>query len=237
MAIATREAPPFAIEGSDGQWHGLAIDLWRQIALERGYRYHFVKTDLDGMIDGVASGQYAASVGALTITAAREEKVDFTHPFYATGFGIAVPRAAPAWLSLMRNFFTLNFLKAVLALSALLLLVGLLFWLAERKANSEEFGAHAGGIWSGFWFSAVTMTTVGYGDKAPKTPTGKAIALVWMFAAIIIISTFTGMIASSLTAEQISGAVQGPDDLASVHVGSIGNSASDDWLSERRHSL
>ena len=41
-----------------------------------------------------------------------------------------------------------------------------------------------------------------------------------------------GMIASSLTADKISGAVQGPDDLASVHVGSIGNSASDDWLSD-----
>jgi ABC-type amino acid transport substrate-binding protein len=230
LIIATREAPPFAIRNKDGEWSGLAINLWRDIAAEHGYNYRFVETDLPGMIDGVADGRFDASVGALTITAAREAKVDFTHPFYPTGFGIAVRKSPNNWTSLLGNFFTLDFLKAVLALSALLLIVGVLFWLAERKHNSGEFSEGARGIGSGFWFSAVTMTTVGYGDKAPRTPAGKAIALVWMFAAIIIISTFTGMIASSLTAGRLSGTVAGPDDLPRVTVGSIDGSATDDWL-------
>ncbi|MEJ2410014.1 MAG: transporter substrate-binding domain-containing protein [Novosphingobium sp.] len=234
MQIATREAPPFAMKGDDGQWHGLAIDLWRSIAAENGYAYRFVETDLDDMIDGVADGRYEASVGALTITADREEKVDFTQPFTTTGFGIAVRKSPTAWLALMQNFFTWDFFKAVLALSALLLFVGFLFWLAERKKNPEEFAGNASGIGSGFWFSAVTMTTVGYGDKAPRTPAGKAIALVWMFAAIIIISTFTGMIASSLTAGRLTGAINGPDDLPQVAVGSIGGTASDEWLRRER---
>lgn len=230
LAVATRIAPPFAMKGEDGQWQGLAIDLWRQIAQENGYRFHFVETDLPGMVDGVAQGRYDASVGALTVTAAREERVDFTHPFYATGFGIAVQREPSAWMSLAKNFFTFAFLKAILALSALLLGVGALFWLVERKHNTEEFGTGVRGLFAGFWFSAVTMTTVGYGDKAPRTAAGKAIALVWMFAAIIIISTFTGMIASSLTADRIAGAIAGPDDLAPATVGSIRGSASDEWL-------
>ncbi|MCJ2177077.1 transporter substrate-binding domain-containing protein [Novosphingobium sp. 2580] len=234
MHIATREAPPFAMKGADGQWHGLAIDLWRSIAAEQGYDYRFVETGLDDMVDGVADGRYAASVGALTITADREEKVDFTQPFTTTGFGIAVRKSPTAWLALMQNFFTWGFFKAVLALSALLLLVGFLFWLAERKRNPEEFADNASGIGSGFWFSAVTMTTVGYGDKAPRTPAGKAIALVWMFTAIIIISTFTGMIASSLTAGRLTGAITRPDDLAQVAVGSISGTASDDWLRRER---
>ncbi|MCJ2185291.1 transporter substrate-binding domain-containing protein [Novosphingobium beihaiensis] len=234
MRIATREAPPFAMKGEDGQWHGLAIDLWDSIANENGYAYRFVETDLDDMIDGVADGRYDASVGALTITADREEKVDFTQPFTTTGFGIAVRKSPTAWLALMQNFFTWDFFKAVLALSALLLFVGFLFWLAERKKNPEEFADNASGIGSGFWFSAVTMTTVGYGDKAPRTPAGKAIALVWMFAAIIIISTFTGMIASSLTAGRLAGAIAGPDDLPKVTVGSIGGTASDEWLRQER---
>lgn len=230
LTVATRAAPPFAMKGPDGQWQGLAIGLWRDIAREHGYTYHFVETDLAGMIDGVADGRYDASVGALTVTSAREKKVDFTHPFIATGFGIAVHKSPTAWMSLLRNFFTVGFLKAVLALSALLLVVGFLFWLAERKHNSEEFADSSRGIWSGFWFSAVTMTTVGYGDKAPRTAAGKAIALVWMFAAILIISTFTGMIASSLTTDRITGAIGGPDDLHGAAVGSIRGSASDDWL-------
>ena len=234
MAIATREAPPFAMKDEYGEWDGIAIDLWRNIAAERGYRYRLVESDLAGMIDGVATGRYDASVGALTITSAREEKVDFTQPFYATGFGIAVRKSPTAWFSLFQNFFTWGFFKAVLALSAVLLFVGVLFWLAERKRNPEEFAEGAKGIGSGFWFSAVTMTTVGYGDKAPRTPAGKAIALVWMFAAIIIISTFTGMIASSLTAGRLAGTISGPDDLPGVTVGSIKGSATDEWLTGER---
>lgn len=230
MRIATREAPPFVERSEDGQWTGLAIDLWRSIADERGYQFEFVETDLKGMVDGVADGRFDASVGALTVTAEREQKVDFTHPFYATGFGIVTAKDPSAWLSLFRNFFTWQFLQAILALSALLLVVGVLFWLAERKRNTEEFAESARGIFSGFWFSAVTMTTVGYGDKAPRTWPGKIIALVWMFAAILITSTFTGLIASSLTADRLSGTVRGPADLPSVRVGSIAGSASDEWL-------
>lgn len=230
MQIATREAPPFVQRSADGQWQGLAIDLWRSIADERGYQFEFVETDLAGMVDGVADGRFAASVGALTVTAERERKVDFTHPFYATGFGIVTAKDPSAWLSLFRNFFTWQFLQAILALSAVLLVVGVLFWLAERKRNSEEFAHGPRGIFSGFWFSAVTMTTVGYGDKAPRTWPGKVLALVWMFAAILITSTFTGLIASSLTADRLLGTVGGPEDLPSVRVGSIQGSASDEWL-------
>lgn len=230
MTIATHEAPPFAIKGPDGHWSGLAIDLWRDIAKEQGLSTHFQETDLNGMVDGVASGKYAASVGALTVTPRRETRIDFTQPFYTTGFGIVTGNAPPGWLVLFRNFFTWSFLQAVLLLAGLLLLVGLLFWWVERDANDEFGGRTLRGIGSGFWFSAVTMTTVGYGDKAPKTTAGRIIAVVWMFAAIIIISTFTGLIASSLTESRLGGKIRGQDDLKTASVGSIRGSASDDWL-------
>ncbi len=234
MTVATREAPPFVIKGDDGEWHGLAIDLWRDIARERQLKYRFVDTDLKGMVQGVADGRYDISVGALTVTPQREQVVDFTHPFHTTGFGIVVGKAPPSWLLLLRNFFTWSFLQAVLLLLALLAVIGLLFWLAERKHNKEEFGGGTlSGIASGMWFSAVTMTTVGYGDKAPRSWAGKALALVWMFGAIIIISTFTGMIASSLTEGRLSGRINGPDDLSGTTIGSIQGSAAEEWLNDR----
>lgn len=233
MTIATREAPPFVIREADGQWSGLAIDLWRDVAEDLGVDHIVEETDLAGMVDGVATGRFDASVGALTITPSREARVDFSHPFHTTGFGIVVAKAPPSWWLLLANFFSWQFLTAVVALCALLLVVGTLFWLAERRGNQEEFGGGAAhGIGSGFWFSAVTMTTVGYGDKAPRTLAGKLVALVWMFGAILIISTFTGMIASSLTEGRLSGGIQGPNDLARASVGSIRGSAADEWLGD-----
>lgn len=230
LVVATHEAPPFATKRPDGTWSGLAIVLWRDIARDLGLKSEFRETDLADMIDGVADGRFDASVGAMTVTAPREAQIDFTHPYCTTGFGIVTDRAPPAWLSLLHNLFTWSFLQAVLALAALLAFVGLLFWWVERRANPEQFGRGWRGVFSGFWFSAVTMTTVGYGDKAPRTLPGKAIATVWMFAAILIISTFTGMIASSLTAGRLVGAIQNADDLRGAKVGSIEASAAQGWL-------
>lgn len=231
LTVATHEAPPFAMRGADGGWHGLAIDLWKRVARDEKLDYRFVPASLDDMVEGVRDGRFDASVGALTVTPEREARIDFTHPYFTTGFGIVARKAPPMWLSLLTNFFSWGFLQAVLALAALLGVVGLVFWLVERRANADQFGGGPlRGLGSGLWFSAVTMTTVGYGDKAPATAAGKAIALVWMFAAILIISTFTGTIASSLTAGRLAGAIEGPDDLAHVAVGSIRGSASDAWL-------
>ena len=231
VTVATREAPPFAMKDTRGEWSGLAIDLWRDVARDQGLRYRFAEASLADMVDGVADGRYAASVGALTVTPAREARIDFTHPFYTTGFGIATAQTTPGWLLLMRNFFSWGFLQAVIALAAVLLVIGTLFWLAERHANRDDFGGKASrGIAAGFWFSAVTMTTVGYGDKAPKTLAGKVLAVVWMFGAILIISTFTGMLASSLTESRLNGAIRSVDDLGAARVGSISGSAADGWL-------
>ena len=131
----------------------------------------------------------------------------------------------------VKSFFSPAFLTSVATLALLLGLVGVLFWLAERRGNPEEFRRDpVRGIGDGFWFSAVTMTTVGYGDKAPRTIAGRLIALVWMFTAIIILSTFTGMIASSLTASRINATIRGPADLPDVEVGTVGDSAGDDWM-------
>jgi ABC-type amino acid transport substrate-binding protein len=119
-------------------------------------------------------------------------------------------------------------------LSLLLLVVGALVALAERRHNPEQFGGSIlSGIGSGFWWSAVTMTTVGYGDKAPRTVIGRVLGLIWMFATIIIISSFTASITSSLTISELSSNIRNPEDLGEVRVGTVEGSTSARYLEER----
>ena len=79
----------------------------------------------------------------------------------------------------------------------------------------------AKGLGHGIWWAAVTMTTVGYGDKAPKTFGGRVVAIFWMFVSIIIIASFTATITTSLTIGGLRGNVRGFHDLPNVRVGSI----------------
>jgi ABC-type amino acid transport substrate-binding protein len=225
LIIGTRVVPPFVIE-ENGEYTGLTVHLWEHIASEMDLNYRFEQTSIQNMIEGAADSTYFASASALTITADREQLVDFTHPYIVTGLGIAVSYKPAGVLQAFKAIFSGDFLWVVTLLIGLLLFWGLLVWIFERHENTEEFGGSAAeGIGSGFWWAAVTMTTVGYGDKSPRTVGGRIVGFIWMFAAIILISFFTASIASSLTVTQLDSRVSGPEDLPNVRVGALQNSA------------
>lgn len=235
LRVAIKSAAPFAIQDQDGNWQGITVDLWSYLSRKLGLSYSFVDTDLEGMLNMLGTGEIDVAAAALTITSDREAEFDFTHPFHVTGLSIAVPRKSEAgWLDLLLQLLSVKFLKAILLLGSVLLGVGILLWLAERKRNPEQFGKGVlEGLGSGFWWSAVTMTTVGYGDKSPVTFFGRFVAVIWMFAAIIIISGFTAGIASALTVGGLQGPIQGPEDLGKARVGTVGASTSSLYLENR----
>jgi len=53
------------------------------------------------------------------------------------------------------------------------------------------------------WWTIVTMTTVGYGDMAPTTTGGRALAVIIMFFGISLIAIVTGTISSIFTTRKI----------------------------------
>jgi polar amino acid transport system substrate-binding protein len=232
MTVATREAPPFAYQDAEGQWTGIAIDLWKRIAEANDYEYRFVELGLNEMLEAVVQGEVDAAVAALTITGDRERVLDFSHPFHSAGLAIAVPVRGSTPLALMTRFLSPAFLAVVAALLGLLVAVGVLIWLAERRVNAQFQKQPLAGIGSGVWWSAVTMTTVGYGDKAPQTPFGRAIAMVWMFAALIVISTFTAAITTALTVNELDASVNGINDLRTKRVLTLAGSTSDRFLTD-----
>ena len=234
LIVGTKEAPPFSMKTADGQWTGLSINLWRQIATELNLQFEFRELALKQLLEGVTDGSLDTAVAALTITPEREKDFDFTHAFYTTGLGIAVAvNAHNPWVTVARGFISFSFLKVIVTMALVLLGVGILVWWFEHKKNPQQFNSSAArGIGSGFWWSAVTMTTVGYGDKAPVTLAGRILGLIWMFAAIIIISSFTASITSSLTVSQLESVIKGPEDLPKVTVGTIVNTTSESYLKQ-----
>jgi polar amino acid transport system substrate-binding protein len=121
-----------------------------------------------------------------------------------------------------------------LIISVLLLMwsiIGILVVLFERRHNSKMFGdGFVRGLGNGIWWAAVTMTTVGYGDKSPITFGGRIIAVIWMFLSIMLISSVTAAITTSLTVNELSGKVRGYRDLATVRVGAFEQSQAHTFL-------
>lgn len=236
LIVGTKEAPPFAMKSPEGSWTGISIELWQRMAARLQLKYELKERSLDELISGLEDRSLDLSVAALTITEEREQRVDFTHPFHNTGLGIAVAAGANTpWGAVLRRLLSVEFLSVIGVLSLVLLGVGIVVWFFEREKNREQFGGtKAEGIGAGFWWSAVTMTTVGYGDKAPRTLGGRIVGLIWMFAAIIIISSFTAAIASALTVGELGSSIRNLNDLPNVRVAAVANSTGETFLKNRR---
>jgi ABC-type amino acid transport substrate-binding protein len=78
------------------------------------------------------------------------------------------------------------------------------------------------------------MTTVGYGDKAPRTLGGRLVALVWMFTAVLLVSSFTAAIAAALTVGDLEGTIRDARDLNRARVATVAGTTSEQYLQERR---
>lgn len=236
LRVGISEVPPFAIQDAKGEWRGISADLWRSIAEQAGYRFEYQALPFAQLLPALERGELDVVVGALTMTAEREARFDFTHPFFQSGMAIAVPPGGgdSGWHAL-KGLFSWQFVSLLLGLAALLLAVGALLWVFERRRNREQFGGTpVEGLGASFWWAAVTMTTVGYGDKAPVTLGGRLIALVWMFAGLIMVSTFTAAVTSTLTVGNLQGGIQSVDDLRRSHVATVANTVSERYLDGER---
>ncbi|MCB0587069.1 MAG: transporter substrate-binding domain-containing protein, partial [Phaeodactylibacter sp.] len=227
LIVGIKESPPFIYRNESGELGGISVWLWEQLAEELGYAYRYREMSLEKIISSLEKGNIDLSINPLTVTSGRIEQVGFTQPFFVSNSAVAAPRSSElkAGLAFLRKFFSLNFLKAVMLLFLVIFAFGFVAWLFERHKNPEEFPGGWRGLWEGIWWSAVTMTTVGYGDKSPKSVGGRIIGLVWMFTAIIIISGFTASIASSLTVNRLGGGISGLSELRELKVGSVTSSA------------
>jgi len=228
-----RDAAPYSYQGADGNWQGLAVEMWNVVADAVHLDARFEGLDPDGVFDAVASGRARFGIGPLSITAQRLQRVDFSVPIDSTGIAIAVPRTERSMGRVLRDaLLSSTFLRLAAGVLGLLALVGTLFWIVERRHNKDFRGRHIHGWGTGLWLSIVTMTTVGYGVRAPKTLSGRVLAALWMFISLVLISIFTGTVATLLTAERLGPRIEGFADLGGARVACVAESAAAELVAE-----
>lgn len=98
---------------------------------------------------------------------------------------------------LLRRLFAHRRETTVAAIILTLLAVAVFSSVAILVAE-EGSGSQIDTAEEAIWWTFTTMTTVGYGDLAPVTTLGRAVAVLTMFAGIGVFGAFTALIASLL---------------------------------------
>jgi voltage-gated potassium channel len=122
-------------------------------------------------------------------------------PFFQVFRLAGVERVNVLWAEGIERFIAI--LRHRSLFRVLLVVVGLLFlgaWLVllfENHAKGSNIHTYGDAI----WWSVVTVTTVGYGDRFPVTPGGRGVAVVLMMVGIGLIGTLTATVASFFVQE------------------------------------
>ena len=230
--VGLKVAPPFAFKDSKGEWVGITVDLWKEIQGEWDAQFQPREMTLDKLLTAIEIGDIVTGLGAISITHSREEKIDFRLPYFETGIALAT-RANDKNTTWGYMDTLSKIIKSLIPWVVLLLAVGILIWVIEKKINEDQFHRPMGeGIGSGIWWACVTMTTVGYGDKTPKSFLGRIIAVLWMFSGIILISSLTATITTSMTLDSLKNQINSLDDLKKQRTGVVESTAAEDFLQD-----
>ncbi|MCS6958796.1 MAG: transporter substrate-binding domain-containing protein [Pseudanabaenaceae cyanobacterium SKYG29] len=233
LRVATRIIEPLVVEQGD-MLTGFSIDLWREVARRAGLKYQFVKIDtLQAMLRAVEYGYADVAIAAISMTPEREARLDFAHSYYQSGLQIMAPIRKTSFLRLLSNIPWLELLGVVGGFCFLVLIAAHAIWLVERGHNPDFPKSYLRGVGEGIWWAVVTVLTVGYGDRTPKQPLGRGIAILWMFTGLFLVAQLTATISARLTLQGLQGHISGFEDLPGKRIVTIAGTTADRFLTTR----
>jgi len=231
-------APPAVME-QNGTLTGFSVDLWNAIAalLKLKTSYQIVP-DVGALLEAMQSRR-ADVVLPLYITSARDEVFDFSFPVLDAGLQIMVldtgqktRTESPLWDVLRLLFSRTTMLWLGMAL-LLVLIPAHLVWLFERR-NEDSIISNRNyfpGIFEAIFWALSTLTT--QAETMPHQWLARTFSIFWMFAGVVFVAFYTAQLTTTLTVEQIRGAIEGPGDLPGKRVATLAHSTAVDYLQEQ----
>lgn len=236
VRVATRLVKPFVFE-EKGKLVGFSIDLWQNISNQMGMQSEFlINPTVKDLLLAVGSKEADLGIAAVSITAERENKFDFSHPMFESGLHILVLSQGSnggVVSNIVSGVFSSAFLPLLGLILVLVLIPAHIVWFFERRHNAGIIPttSYFPGIFKAAFWSAATLAT--QADEMPKSASGRITAVIWMFASVVFVAYFTATVTSSLTMQQLRGDIKGPEDLPGKRVASITGSTSADYLRQQ----
>ncbi len=246
LRIQTRIVPPFVQKDADGKLTGFSVELWDAVAREANLpSYTFaVSPNVSDLLQRIETNRADIGVAAVSITAERDARFDFSQPFYNSGLQILVRDSGDvggtgstddAGGSLSPSVIVHNLLspavgKLFLWLMLLAVIVAHIIWLLERNHPDSllETKKYFPGIFKATWWAAATLGA--QADEMPKTYSARIVAVLLMFVSALSVAYFTAAVTAQITVQRLAGAISGPDDLPGKRVATTAGSTAARYL-------
>ena len=236
IRVVTQQVEPLVVY-EDREYSGFSIDVFDAIAKNIGVDYSIYSVNsIAKMLDDVKRGEADVATAALGITSDREEMLEFSHSYYETGLQIMIPQRESSISTVPFAILSIIFSKEVMFIFifffGVLLISAHIIWFSEKNNNDDFPDSYWSGLGVSIWWAAVTVTTVGYGDKTPKGIPGRVFGLIWIFAGYFAFSYFTATVTSTVTLQEIESNIQNVEDLYGHRVATVSNSAAEYYLTQ-----
>ena len=229
LKIMTIERKPFAMV-MNGKLVGFSVDLWDAMAQELGLAYDFeVATQFSDMLGRVEVQEADAAIANITITSAREQKMDFTQPIFDSGIQVLV-RDEDGPAGLVGALFNWEMLGLIVLAGVILFIIANLMWFFERREQPYFQYPYKEGIWRSFWWALNVIVNGGFEERVPQTRRGRAFAVFLVIASLFLVSAFVAKITASLTVSELKAQIQSYRDLFNRRVGTTVGSTSASFL-------
>lgn len=226
--------PPFVMKTDDG-FTGMAIELASALAAAREAEVEFVEfATIRELVAAVRDGDVDAAVTGLTITEARAEFIDFTHPWFDGGLQIMVsdePRTS--FENVVGGLADTGHLQAFAWIGAVILAATVLFTLFDRRFDPNFPTRWRDGIAESFY----TVMTVAISSRPPSRKNlfgwvGRILSAFWLIFGLAVVAYVTSSVTSVMTTLSLTNQINGPSDLPDKTIGVLDGTTAEDFAIE-----
>lgn len=233
LSVATVTRAPFSMV-ENGQDTGFSIELLEALAEALDWDFDIDRVDkFSTMLERVTDSSADMAIANISITSARETRMDFSQPIFESGLQIMVHGEHSDFPSIWRALASPDLLAAIAIAFVLLLGGGMLMWYFERRSQ-PYFDRPASEAWfPSFWWALNLVVNGGFEERVPRSPFGRVFGVLLVLSSLFVVSVFVAKITSVMTIDAISGSVNSVNDLYGKRVATIEGSTSADFLKRR----
>ncbi|XP_059489229.1 ionotropic receptor 25a-like [Neocloeon triangulifer] len=229
LRVGMMEAEPWSFK-RNGKWEGYYFSLLEELGRIMDFDYDVVTITMlgerlntsiwTGGIGLLAKGDLDLICAPLTMTAERDEVIDFITP-YIENTGLTIVIKQPVQETSLFKFMTVLKTEVWIALVVSIIITSILMYVLEkfspysysRSPERYPYECRVFDLKECFWFTLTSFTPQG-GGEPPKNLSARILVAAYWFFVVLMLATFTANLAAFLTVEKMQVPISSMEQLA-----------------------